>query len=97
MDEEQVRLMVERGEDLTLGQIVESTRVCKMNCGLFGDPPGWKELFQDLSACVDQQYPHQVDWSVPYCLMAFEHAEEIVQRGIKEKYARILLFSQGMR
>lgn len=97
MDQALVDRLVNQGEDLTLGQVVESVRYCKMNCGLFGDPPGWSELFGNLTSAVDKLYPDQVSWRVPYCLMKGDHAKEIINKDIKEKYVRILLFSKGYR
>ena len=95
MDEDLVQRLVEKGEELTLRQVVESTRYCKMNCNLFGDNPGWKEFFQPLKAAIDEEYPDQVNWDVIYCLKKGDHAKDIVSREIKEKYVRILLFSKG--
>lgn len=97
MNKQLVQRLVEKGENLTLGQVVDSTRVCKMNCGLFGNPPGWKELFDDLRRTVDETYLGQVSWDVPYQLMRSDHANEAVSKKIKEKYIRILLFSKGER
>ncbi|MFH1408692.1 MAG: hypothetical protein ABIH34_02190 [Nanoarchaeota archaeon] len=53
MDEDLVAQLVSKCKDLTLAQVVESTRVCKMNCNLFGDNHDWDAVFEPLRAAID--------------------------------------------
>jgi hypothetical protein len=44
MDEERVKKLVENGEDLTLGKLVDSIHYCGMNCNILGNNPRWGEF-----------------------------------------------------